>query len=120
MNVTIYHNPQCSKSRQNLQLLEDKGLKPTVIEYLKTPPSTEQINGFLTKLDMQPRDLMRKHESEYKDNNVADESLSHDQLLDAMFQNPKLIERPLVIVENAGETKVALGRPIEDVEKIIE
>jgi arsenate reductase (glutaredoxin) len=119
MKVTIYHNPRCSKSRQTLQLLEEKGLKPTVIEYLKTPPETEKIESFLSYLNMQPRDLMRKKETEYEENNLANESLSHQQLLDVMFQNPKLIERPIVVVETAEQTKVALGRPLENVKDIL-
>ena len=119
MNVTIYHNPSCSKSRKTLQLLEEKGLQPTVIEYLETPPETEQIDSFLSYLNMQPRDLMRKNETEYEENNLADESLSHQQLLDAMFQNPKLIERPIVVVKKDEQTKVALGRPLENVIDIL-
>ncbi len=119
MTVTIYHNPQCSKSRQTLQMLEEKGIKPTIIEYLKTPPAVEKIDNLLTHLKMKPRDLMRKHESEYKDNNIADESLSHEQLLENMFNHPKLIERPIVVVEKNEQTKVALGRPIDDVINIL-
>ena len=119
MHVTIYHNPRCSKSRQTLQALEEKGIQPTVVEYLKTPPNTEQIDSLLTQLKMQPRDLMRKNETEYAENNLADESLSHQQLLDLMFQNPKLIERPIVVVEKEQETKVAIGRPLEKVLNIL-
>ncbi|MFK5893517.1 MAG: arsenate reductase (glutaredoxin) [Pseudomonadota bacterium] len=119
MNVTIYHNPRCSKSRQTLQLLEEKGIQPTVIEYLKTPPKIEQIESFLNYLNMQPRDLMRKKESEYMENNLADESLTDQQLVAAMFHNPKLIERPIVVVETADEIKVALGRPLENVVDIL-
>jgi arsenate reductase len=119
MNVTIYHNPSCSKSRQTLQALKEKGLQATIIEYLKTPPNTEELDSILTHLNMQPRDLMRKKETEYTENNVADESLSHQQLLDLMFQNPKLIERPIVVVEDDQETKVAIGRPLENVLNIL-
>ncbi|MFK5984902.1 MAG: arsenate reductase (glutaredoxin) [Pseudomonadota bacterium] len=119
MKVTIYHNPRCSKSKQTLQLIEQKGIKPTIIEYLKTPPQVEQIDEFLKSLAMQPRDLMRKNEDEYKENNVADESLSHQQLLAVMFNHPKLIQRPIVVVESAQQTRVALGRPPENVLKIL-
>ena len=119
MSVTIYHNPQCSKSRKTLQTLEEKGIKPTIIEYLKTPPKAEQLNLLLTYLNMQARDLMRKNESEYKDNNLDDESLSHQQLVDAMIKHPKLIERPIVVVEKDQQTKVAIGRPLENVLDIL-
>jgi len=119
MNVTIYHNPRCSKSRQTLQALEEKGIQATIIEYLKTPPNTEKIDSLLTHLNMQPRDLMRKKETEYSDNNLADDSLSHQQMLDLMFKNPKLIERPIVVVEDEQETKVAIGRPLENVLNIL-
>jgi arsenate reductase (glutaredoxin) len=119
MNVTIYHNPRCSKSRQTLQALEEKGIQPKVIEYLKTPPNTQQIDSLLNSLNIQPRDLMRKNETEYAEKNCADESLSHQQMLDLMFQNPKLIERPIVVVENEQETKVAIGRPLENVLNIL-
>ncbi len=120
MSVTIYHNPKCSKSRKTLETLEEKGIKPSIIEYLKTPPNADQLDSFLTHLGMSPRDLMRKGEAEYKDNNLADESLTHQQLVDTMIQNPKLIERPIVVVETEGKTKVAIGRPLENVLEIIE
>jgi len=119
MNVTIYHNPRCSKSRLTLQALEEKGIQPTIIEYLKTPPNAEKIDSLLNHLNMQPRDLMRKNETEYAENNLADESLSHQQMLDLMFQNPKLIERPIVVVEDEKETKVAIGRPLDNVLNIL-
>ncbi|WP_169567114.1 arsenate reductase (glutaredoxin) [Sneathiella limimaris] len=115
MTVKILHNPRCSKSRQTLALLEDKGIAPTIVEYLKTPPSKEELKDILAKLNMQPRDLMRKKEAEYKDLNLADDSLSEDDLITAMIENPKLIERPIVI--NNG--KVRIGRPPEDVLEIV-
>ena len=115
MSVTIYHNPQCSKCRITLQLLEDKKTEPTVVEYLKTPPDAETLNELLTKLGMEPRDLMRKHETEYKDNNLDDESLSRDELIQAMINFPRLIERPIVVANG----KVAIGRPVENVMEIL-
>ncbi len=116
MSTKIYHNPRCSKSRQTLQLLEENGVKPEIIEYLKTPPSRDELKSILEALNMSPRDLMRKGESEYKDNNLADESLSYDQLIDAMLEYPKLIERPIVVT---SDNKFALGRPPESVLEII-
>jgi len=115
MTVTILHNPRCSKSRQTLALLEENGVTPTVVEYLKTPPSKTQLTEILTALNMAPRDLMRKKEAEYKDNNLDDSSLTDDQLIDAMIAHPKLIERPVVIKDGA----VRIGRPPESVLEIL-
>jgi len=117
MKVTIYHNPQCSKSRQTLQLLEARNLPTNIVEYLQEPPSRETLQQVLTALNMEPRELMRTHESVYKDLNLANPSLSRDDLITAMLENPILIERPIVIVD---ETKVALGRPPENVLQLIE
>lgn len=112
----IYHNPRCSKSRQTLQLLKDNGVDPVVVEYLNNPPSAEELKGFIAVLGMaSPRDLMRKKEAEYKELNLADDSLSDDALIDAMVKHPRLIERPIVV--KGG--KVALGRPPENVLDIL-
>lgn len=117
MKVTIYHNPRCSKSRQTLQALEENNLQANVVEYLKEPPSRETLEQVLSHLNMEPRDLMRKNESEYKELNLAAPSLSRDDLITAMLENPILIERPIVVVD---DTKAAIGRPLENVLKIIE
>ena len=113
--VTIYHNPRCSKSRQTLQLLEDKGISPQVVKYLEDPPSKTRLKDILKKLGLQPRELMRTKEKEYKEAGLDDPSLSKDDLIDAMIKYPKLIERPIVLAND----KAALGRPPEDVLKII-
>ncbi|MDX1518848.1 MAG: arsenate reductase (glutaredoxin) [Gammaproteobacteria bacterium] len=115
MSITIYHNPRCSKSRQTLALLQDKGFEPEIIEYLKTPPGKKQIRDILKKLDLSPRDLMRKKEDAYRENNLDDESLTDDQLIDAMIENPILIERPIVLANN----RAAIGRPPESVLDIL-
>lgn len=115
MDVTIYHNPKCSKSRQTLQLLRDKGVEPKIIEYLKTPPSATKLDGILNGLGMEPRELMRRKETPYKENGLADDTLSRKALIKSMVENPILIERP--IVEANG--KVALGRPPESVLEIL-
>ena len=115
MSVKIYHNPRCSKSRETLQLLKDRGIEPEIIEYLKTPPSTEELGDILNKLDMQPRDLMRKKEKEYKDTGMDNANLTRDQLIDGMVKTPKLIERPIVLAND----KAALGRPPENVLAIL-
>lgn len=117
MQVVIYHNPKCSKSRQTLQLIKDQGIEPEVIQYLKTPPSKIQLKKILNFLSLQPRDLMRKKEQEYQDNNLADTSLNTENLVDAMIQHPKLIERPIVIVD---DKKAAIGRPPEQVLAILQ
>ncbi len=111
MSVKIFHNPRCSKSRQTLQLLQDKGIEPEIIEYLKNPPSKAELEEVLQKLNMHPRDLMRKKEAEYKETGMNNEDLDRDALIDGMINTPKLIERPIVLANN----KAAIGRPPEDV-----
>lgn len=113
--TTIFHNPRCSKSRQTLELLHENGAQPTVVEYLKTPPSVEQLTQILDMLGLQPRQLMRTKEAEYRENGLDDDSLSRDQLIQAMVKFPKLIERPIVIKNG----KAAIGRPPEKVLEIL-
>jgi len=115
MTVTIYHNPRCSKSRQALDLLRDKGIEPEIVEYLKTPPDAKTLAGLLDMLGLEPRDLMRRKEKEYKELGLDDPNLGRESLIAAMVDHPKLIERPIVI---KGE-KAALGRPPEDVLRIL-
>ncbi len=115
MTVTIYHNPRCSKSRQTLALLQEKGIEPEIIEYLKTPPNKTKLKEILSLLDMAPRDLMRKKESAYKEAGLDDDSLSKDELIAAMIENPVLIERPIVLANG----KAAIGRPPESVLDIL-
>jgi arsenate reductase len=109
MNVKIYHNPRCSKSRQTLQLLQEQGIDPEVIEYLKSPPSAEELDDILQKLGMEPRELMRKNETYYKANGLDDETLDRQALINSMVNHPILIERPIVIAND----KAAIGRPPE-------
>jgi arsenate reductase len=115
MSITIFHNPRCSKSRATLELLKENQQEPEIVEYLKSPPSREQLVTILKQLGMEPRDLMRKHEAPYKKNNMDDPLLSHNQLIDLMIQNPILIERPIVIHQD----KVTIGRPPENVLQIL-
>jgi arsenate reductase len=115
MKVKIYHNPRCSKSRETLQLLHDKGIEPEIVEYLKTPPSAEELDAILQKLGIEPRDLMRKKEKPYDENDLFDESLDRQALIRAMVEHPILIERPIVL---AGD-KAAIGRPPENVLAIL-
>lgn len=115
MSVTIYHNPRCSKSRQTLALLEEKGVEPKIVEYLKTPPSAAELKAILGQLGMAPRDLMRKGEAAYKERGLGDASKSDDELIAAMVAEPILIERPIVL--SGG--KARLGRPPEQVLEIV-
>ena len=115
MATTIYHNPRCSKSRQTLQLLNDNNVEADVVEYLKTPPDANTLEDMLAKLGLKPRQLMRTKEDIYKELNLDDESLTDEQLIKAMIENPKLIERPIVVKDG----KVAVGRPPENVLSIL-
>lgn len=115
MTVTILHNPRCSKSRQTLALIEDKGVTPEVIEYLKAPPTAEAMDGILTRLSLEPRQAMRKQEAPYKDLALDNPALSRGELIAAMVAHPILIERPIVI---AGG-KARIGRPPEAVLEIL-
>ena len=108
---TIYHNPRCSKSRQTLALLEESGVTPDIVEYLQVTPNSAELKAVIAKLGMTPRELLRKGEDAYRDNNLADTALTDTQLIATMVAHPKLIERPIVIV---GERAV-LGRPPENV-----
>ncbi len=115
MSVIIYHNPRCGKSRLTLQLLQQQGIEPEIIEYLKNPPSVQQLDDILHKLGMEPRELMRTKEADYKANGLDDASLDRQALITGMVNHPILIERPIVI---AGD-KAALGRPPEAVLAIL-
>ena len=114
-NFTIYQNPRCSKSRLTLELLKDKGIDPEVILYLETPPSEKEVVLILKKLNMEARELVRKGEAEFKEQNLSDQSKSEQDLIRAMIEFPKLIERPIVIY---GERAI-IGRPPENVLEII-
>lgn len=114
-DITIYHNPRCSKSRAALALLREQGIEPVIIEYLKTPPTQAELARILGKLDMEPRDLMRRKESVYREQELGNPALKKKDLIKAMHDTPKLIERPIVIAHG----KAALGRPPEKVLEII-
>lgn len=115
MAVVIYHNPRCSKSRETLALLEGKGVKPKVVEYLKEPPSAAELKAILKKMGLAPRELMRRKEPPYAALKLDNPKLSDDALVKAMVENPVLIERPIVV----NGAKAALGRPPEDALKIL-
>jgi arsenate reductase len=111
--VTIYHNSRCTKSRETLKLLQDRGIQAHIVEYLKTPPSQDEIRHLLKLLGIDARALVRTKEPEYQ--RAALDGASETELVRAMAQHPVLIERPIVV---AGD-KAALGRPPENVLKIL-
>lgn len=115
MAITIFHNPRCSKSRATLSLLQERGIEPQVRLYLEQPPTADELRAILKKLGIPARALLRKGEAEYREQGLADDSLSEDALIEAMAATPKLIERPIVI---AGK-RAALGRPPESVLEIV-
>ena len=114
-DLTLYHNPRCSKSRGALELLEARGLTPTVVRYLETPLSATQIKALLGKLGISARQLLRSGEEEYKTLNLADASLSEQQLIDAIAAHPKLMERPILEVGD----KAVIGRPPENLLELL-
>ena len=114
-NLTIYHNPRCSKSRQTLELIKEKGIEPEIILYLEHPPTVSVLSKILEYLQIKPRDLLRKGEDEYKSFNLKDTGLDDSVILEIMSENPKLIERPIVL---SGD-KAIIGRPPENVLELI-
>jgi len=115
LGPTIYHNPRCSKSRQTLALLEERGIAPRIVEYLKTPPTAAELKTILKKLGLKPRDILRQGEPRYAELGLEDRDVDDDTLITLMVANPILIERPIVVRGN----KAAIGRPPETVLEIL-
>ncbi len=115
MTIRIFHNPRCSKSRTTLALLQEQGIEPEIRLYLDSPPNADELRSILKKLGKTPRELMRKGEAEYREQNLNDEALTDDDLILAMVSTPKLIERPIVLANG----RAALGRPPESVLDIL-
>lgn len=113
--VTLYHNPRCSKSRQTLALLAENNIDADIIEYLDTPPSTDELKSIVSKLGVTVRDLIRSGEDAYVELNLSDTSLKDEQLLEAINQRPILMQRPIVV---KGQT-ARIGRPPERVLEIL-
>ena len=113
-NIKIWHNPRCSKSRASFALLDEKGIDAEVVKYLDNPPTEDELKALLVMLGMQPRELMRTKEDIYRELNLKDVD-DNDTLIQAMVENPKLIERPIVI---RGD-KAVIGRPIENVVELL-
>lgn len=114
-NLTLYHNPRCSKSRSALQLLEERGFNPNIVRYLETPLSAAELHELLRKLGIRARQLLRTGEDEYKALGLNDPELTDEQLIAAMVSQPKLIERPILV---AGD-KAVVGRPPESILEIL-
>lgn len=112
--MKIYHNPRCSKSRQALKLLQEQGIEPEVVRYLDVPPSKEELRSLLKKLGMRAEDIVRKKEALYKEHYKGRE-LDEEEWLEVLSQNPRLIERPIVV---EGK-KAVLGRPPEKVLELV-
>ena len=112
--ITIWHNPRCSKSRAGLALLVEQGIEPEIIKYLDTPPTTRELTALLQKLDMEPKELMRTKETIYRELELDDVD-NEKQLIEAMVAHPKLIERPIVIRRD----KAVVGRPLENIEALL-
>lgn len=114
--VTIYHNPRCSKSRQTLELLEERQIHPQIIEYMKDPPDRETLEHIVSLLGVPIRQLLRSNEQVFKDAGLDEADLSDEELLDALSQCPTLLQRPIVIVD---DKRAAIGRPPESVLEIL-
>jgi arsenate reductase len=115
MSIKIYHNPRCSKSRQTLQLLRDRGIEPTIIAYLEAPPTAKDLQAMLEKLGMTPDEIMRTSEQPYKDDKDRLVGMTAAEKLQWLSDNPKVIQRPIVI--NGNEARI--GRPPESVLEIL-
>lgn len=110
---TIYHNPRCKKSREALQMLEDKGVSFDVVQYLKEVPTKEELKKILAKLNVKPFDLVRKEEKKFKEE-YKKLNLNDEEWVEVMHQNPKLIQRPVVVKGN----RAVIGRPPENVNEL--
>tara|TARA_B100000287_G_scaffold230306_1_gene216976 strand:+ start:677 stop:1027 length:351 start_codon:yes stop_codon:yes gene_type:complete len=113
--IIIYHNSRCSKSRQTLELLTQKGYSPKIINYLDNVLSYEDIENLIIMLKIKPRELLRKSESEYKENNLDNSKLTDKEIINYMVKIPKLIERPIVVFED----NAIIGRPPENIYKLL-
>ena len=113
-SFTIYHNPKCTKSRETLALLQEHGIQPKVIEYLKTPPTAAELEAIISKLGITPEQLVRKGEDVYKAN-YAGRKLTDARWIEAMVNHPILIERPIVVSGN----RAVIGRPPQNVNQLL-
>ena len=113
--VTIYHNPKCNSSRTALGLIREKGIEPTVVEYLKTPPTKAELKAIVKRMGVSPRALLRTKEAPYAELKLENPKLSDDQIIEAMVAHPILINRPIVVTKKGAR----LGRPPETVLEVL-
>jgi arsenate reductase len=111
---TIYHNPKCTKSRETLALLQERGIEPKVIEYLQTPPTAAELTALVAKLGIEAHELVRKGEDLYKAH-YAGKTLTDAQWIEAMVKHPILIERPIVV----SGPRAVIGRPPQNVNALL-
>ena len=111
MKITLYHNPQCSKSRETLKLLQENGIDVSIIDYLKTPITLAELELLAQKLNLEPRQFMRQNETSYQTENLANTNLTANDLFQAIINHPRLLERPIAVSEN----RAVIGRPPENV-----
>jgi arsenate reductase len=116
MQIKIYHNPRCSKSRQSFSLLQENGIEPTVVEYLKTPPNQAEIKQLLKLLQMPAADIVRTGEAEFKAMGKDLKTMSEEEVITMLAEHPKLMERPIIV---ADDKRAVVGRPPENVLKLI-
>tara|TARA_B100000989_G_scaffold286025_1_gene254272 strand:- start:590 stop:946 length:357 start_codon:yes stop_codon:yes gene_type:complete len=114
-DLTIYHNPRCSKSRQTLKIINDHGIQPIIVEYLKTPLKKSELESISKLLNKRPKDFLRKNEADFKENNIKNVIENDAELINEMVKFPKIIERPIVLYKN----KAVIGRPPENVLEIL-
>ncbi len=119
MQITVYHNPRCSKSRTTLQLLQARDLRPVVVEYLNTPPNAATLEKLRDALDRPARDLVRTGQAEFKALDLDIDKASDAQLFEAIATEPVLLQRPIVVVDDGARTRARIGRPPEDVLEIL-
>ena len=115
MDNIIYHNPNWSKSRKSVEILENENIDFEIIQYIKTPPSTDELKKICLKLNCEPKSIVRKGEKDYKENNIANILENDDKILDMMAKYPKIIERPIIIIKD----KAVIGWPPENIYNII-
>jgi arsenate reductase len=115
MAIKMFHNPRCSKSRATLALLQERGLEPEIRLYLESPPDADELRAILQKLGRTARELMRTGEADYREQGLSNTALSEDELITAMVNTPRLIERPIVLANG----RAAIGRPPESVLDIL-
>jgi arsenate reductase (glutaredoxin) len=112
--ITIYHNPKCRKSRAGLQYIQDKGLQCTIVEYLKTPLTREQLKDLLMKLNMRPLEIVRTQEDEFKEK-LKGKTFTEEEWITILLENPKLIQRPIVV----NNHKAVLAHPVDEIDRLL-